>query len=234
MPVVKKSVQDTVFRVLKEGIMSLRLAPGTVMSTMEMAERLNVSRTPVRESFIRLQEEGLVDVVPQKETVVSRIDFKRMAEERFIRGSLELSVAEPFIRNCRPMHIEQLKEILAQQKEYAVSNEHVRFVEADNELHRMFFEVAEKKLAWNTLMSVNSHDYRFRVLVVRAKGVQDSVIDQHEKLIRYAADKDLDGFRGELHEHLKKMDTEKQELLHLYPDYFVTEETVRPFEIRSL
>lgn len=59
-----RSVQGAVYRTLKEGIMTLRLAPGTVMSTKEMAERLHVSRTPVREAFIRLQGEELVDIIP--------------------------------------------------------------------------------------------------------------------------------------------------------------------------
>ena len=60
----KKTAQDAVYTVLKEGIMTLSLPPGTAMSTQEMATRLNVSRTPVREAFIRLQEEGLVVVFP--------------------------------------------------------------------------------------------------------------------------------------------------------------------------
>ena len=61
----KNSVQDAVYQVLRDAIMSLRLEPGTVMSTQEMANKLNVSRTPVREAFIRLQKESLVDTIPQ-------------------------------------------------------------------------------------------------------------------------------------------------------------------------
>jgi len=65
--------------------MRLQLKPGTAMSTQEIADKLHVSKTPVREAFIRLQREGLVEIFPQKQTVVSRIDLKRTAQERFIR-----------------------------------------------------------------------------------------------------------------------------------------------------
>ena len=59
--VQRSTVLGEVYKTLKTGIMTLQLPPGTTMSTQEMADRLNVSRTPVREAFLRLQEEGLLE-----------------------------------------------------------------------------------------------------------------------------------------------------------------------------
>ena len=55
----KNTVQNAVYQELKKGIMTLRLVPGTEMSTQEIATKLQVSRTPVREAFIQLQKEGI-------------------------------------------------------------------------------------------------------------------------------------------------------------------------------
>ena len=66
------------------------------MNIKTISERLNVSRTPVRDALIKLAKEGLVDVIPQKGTSVSKIDLKRVEEERFLRESLELRAIEIF------------------------------------------------------------------------------------------------------------------------------------------
>ena len=79
------SIRENVYRVIRENITSLQLAPGTTVSTQELAAKLQVSRTPVREAFIRLQKEDLVEITPQKGTMVSRIDLTRAEKERFIR-----------------------------------------------------------------------------------------------------------------------------------------------------
>ena len=71
------SIRENVYRVIRENITSLQLAPGTTVSTQELAAKLQVSRTPVREAFIRLQKEDLVEITPQKGTMVSRIDLTR-------------------------------------------------------------------------------------------------------------------------------------------------------------
>jgi DNA-binding GntR family transcriptional regulator len=77
------SVQDSVYTALRESIMNLNLAPGTVISEKEISCRYEVSRTPVREAFIHLSKEGLIKVIPQKETQVSLIDFARVEQEFF-------------------------------------------------------------------------------------------------------------------------------------------------------
>lgn len=93
----RKSIQTLVYEELKKNIMLMKLKPGQAMSTQEMATKLNVSRTPVREAFLRLQSEGLVEMIPQRETMVSKIDLKRVDQEKFIRESLELGVINNFL-----------------------------------------------------------------------------------------------------------------------------------------
>lgn len=93
----RRSIQTLVYEELKKNIMSLRLKPGQAMSTQEMATRLKVSRTPVREAFLHLQSEGLVEMIPQRETIVSKIDLKRVEQEKFIRECLELGVIDQFL-----------------------------------------------------------------------------------------------------------------------------------------
>ena len=88
-----ESNQDKIYLQLRGEMMTLALKPGEVLRAQELAEHLGVSRTPVREAFIRLQRDGLVNILPQRETAVSLIDLGRVMQERFVRESLELGVA---------------------------------------------------------------------------------------------------------------------------------------------
>ena len=72
-------------------------------------KKRRVSRTPVREAFIRLQRDGLVDIYPQKETVVSRIDYTKVEQERFVRESLECANIDLLIGKCTRNDIAKLE-----------------------------------------------------------------------------------------------------------------------------
>ena len=65
--------------------MSLELPPGTSISEKEIAEKLQVSRTPVREAFLRLSEDELLNVLPQRGTLVTLIDLEHVDEARFLQ-----------------------------------------------------------------------------------------------------------------------------------------------------
>ena len=104
-----KSVQESVFRSLRKNILNLTLLPGTQMSANEVSDMMQVSRTPVREAFIRLEREGLIHVIPQRETIVSRIDLRRSWQEQFLRESLELAVLAPFIKMQSTADIEKMR-----------------------------------------------------------------------------------------------------------------------------
>ena len=215
------TVQGAVYEVLKNGIMTLRPAPGTPMSTQEMALKLNVSRTPVRESFLRLQEEGLVDVYPQRETVVSRISLERVEQERFIRESMEIAVVDPFLNRCVPEDFGKLRDMIDQQQACRLQKQYAEFVTLDDEMHRMLFERAGQMLAWETVMNVTSHYRRIRVLTVRTEETMRGTLEQHKVILQLLEEKNAAGARAELLSHMRKIVTEKTALLREYPDYFV-------------
>ena len=89
-----ETVREYAYRVLYQNIMTLKLPPGTAMSEQELSGILKVSRTPVREAFIRLAQSGLLEVLPQRGTFVSKIHTEQLAEFRFFRVTLERGIME--------------------------------------------------------------------------------------------------------------------------------------------
>ena len=87
-----RRIRPDIYQQLRERIVSVELVPGTAMSESRIAEGFGVSRTPVREAFKRLAEDGFLDVIPQVGTFVARIDLQAVRDNHFIRETLELSL----------------------------------------------------------------------------------------------------------------------------------------------
>ncbi|WP_270804133.1 GntR family transcriptional regulator, partial [Aeromonas sp. Y307-3] len=80
-------VNQQIYRYLRKDIVECTIPPGTLLSEKEISTRFNVSRQPVREAFIKLAENGLVQILPQRGTFVQKISVKRVADGRFIRSA---------------------------------------------------------------------------------------------------------------------------------------------------
>jgi DNA-binding GntR family transcriptional regulator len=226
-----QSVQDSVYTALRKSIMSLNLAPGTAISENEISLRYEVSRTPVREAFIHLSNEGLVQVIPQRETLVSRIDFKRVEQEWFLRESLEMAVLGPFIHRSAPAHFLELERFIELQNTALERNDYSEFVNFDDRFHRVFFEGAGQELNWQVLDTMGGHYHRVRLLSTWLKGIAPELILQHKTLMEALRRKNLDDARAALAVHLHKLPAEEKLLREKFPDYFAADAERDVFDV---
>lgn len=228
------SIRENVYHVIKTNIAKLQLAPGITMSTQELAEKLNVSRTPVREAFIRLQKEDLVVIAPQKNTMVSLIDLVRAEKERFLRESLEAAIIPLFMEKFTNADLHELDKLLVKQKACYDADDSLTFLSYDNLFHKVFFDVAEQDLSWETITSTNSHYNRLRVLTTRNKETFYGAVCQHEVMLQYIRAGNTDALRKELLNHVQKINIEKTGLLEQFPDYFAMPEKSNPLLVNVL
>jgi DNA-binding GntR family transcriptional regulator len=225
------NVQDSVYTALRKSIINLNLAPGTAISEKEISLRYKVSRTPVREAFIHLSKEGLVKVIPQRETLISLIDFDRVEQELFLRESLEMAVLKPFLGRCRPNHIAELERIVEIQAKAFDRNEFINFINFDDDFHRVFFDVAGHTLGWEVLESMCGHYHRVRLLTVWLNGIGENIVDQHKDILTAVKKEDLHEIRHKLDQHLHKLHTEEKLLREKFPDYFASSQGSDNFKV---
>src|SRR5690606_9977779 len=109
-----------VYEIIKKNIINLNMPPGTRVSEKEISDLLNVSRTPVREAFIKLSKEGLIYVVPQKGSYISHIDLDAVEDARFIRECLEKAVMEIATENFPIKLIKELERNIDIQRQLLV------------------------------------------------------------------------------------------------------------------
>jgi DNA-binding GntR family transcriptional regulator len=225
------SIQDSVYAALHDSIINLNLEPGTAISEKEIAQRFEVSRTPVREAFIHLSNEGLVEVIPQKETRVSLIDLGRVDQEFFLRESLEKGIQEPFMRKASKADFAELDDLLELQAGALKKNSFIDFINYDDRFHQIFFEAADQALSWNVLISMSGHYHRVRMLTIRLLGIADGKVKEHRNILQALKKKDLDKAKKTLYEHLHNLSSEETLLRSQFPDYFVSETVKNSFNV---
>lgn len=219
----RKSIQTLVYEELKRNIMSMKLEPGQTMSTQEIATKLNVSRTPVREAFLRLQSEGLVEMIPQRETMVSKISLKRVEQEKFIRECLEMGVIRKFMDKSGCEVEENMAELIRLQKKCGEEKDFVGFLEADDQFHKVLFDVTGQEMAWETIASRNGHYNRLRILYVQRDTAMQESIEQHHKIATLLESGSREEAARALSSHVRRLDIDEAGLIAQYPDYFESE-----------
>lgn len=216
-----RTVATQVYNIIRDGIIQLNIEPGSSMSEQEMANKLGVSRTPVREAFIRLSREHMVIIEPQRRTKVAKIRIDRVKQERFIRESLELAALEKFILYFDQSSINKLKSIIKLQEESAANKEYNNFLKYDDEFHHMFYQSTDNDLCVRVIRH-NSFDYqRLRYLSNSSNyEIQMLNIEQHKKLLKHIEDRELLESQVLLRKHLRRLFDELKELCANYPEYF--------------
>lgn len=219
----KQNTFDLVYKALKKSILTMNLLPGTAISENEISKKYEVSRTPVREAFIQLAKESLLQIIPQKETRVSLIDLARVEQEYFLRKHLESSVLEYFSKNVDNITLMKMEQFIELQRKTLEEKDYVQFIQYDDLFHKTIFEASGQNLSWEILENNSGHYYRIRLLSTWQKGIASDIVEQHSKLLNELKNHDIVQSQKSLSEHLLKLDLEKDQLMSEFPQYFKTE-----------
>ena len=226
-----RSVQDEVYSALRTSIINLNLVPGKVISETEISLKFKVSRTPVREALIHLSKEGLVEVIPQKETLISLIDPVRVEQEFFLRESLETAVLESFLQNSGHDRFAELEKLIVLQAKALKTKSFIDFITYDDRFHGIFFEASGQHLSWEVLASMSGHYHRMRVLSILMAGGAGGKVDEHSKILTALKRKDLAKAKKMLYLHLHNLDTEEKLIRKAYPGYFASRTEQNQFDV---
>lgn len=168
--VKKKKIPNKVYEQLKADILLLNIKPGEMLSEIELSNRFNVSRTPVRDALIRLQNEGLIEVRPHIGSFVTLINLDLIGDVIYMREKLEKAVIKDLIDNPNKFTQLSLKLNIEAQRKIVESDLDIKekskiFMEYDNDFHRLLFKLIDKESVWMFLNNVKTHYDRLRMFV---------------------------------------------------------------------
>lgn len=220
LPAGSGSAGNIVYNKLKQQIVSLELPPGRSLSEKEMSLAFEVSRTPVRESFVRLAQEGLLLVLPQRGTRVALIDSDLVEEARFMREQLEKAVIRLACASFPKDKLIELEANLTAQQESIERHDGKEMFELDEAFHRILFEGCSKQGTWNVIQQMNAHLNRSRMLWLSADPNWSHLYEQHREMVDAIRRQDGDYAERIMQEHLSLIISNLTVLKEKHPDYF--------------
>ena len=211
-------VGPQLYRIIRERIIRNDLTPGTRLSESELATAFSVSRQPVREAFIKLADEGLLDVRPQRGTFVRKISTAAVMDARFVREAIEADVVKLLARSADTALITELRAQLANQREVGLRDPK-RFSELDERFHRTLAEGAGKTNAWNVIEDLKSQMDRVRFLSL-LKYPMEKLIQQHTAIVDAIEAGDPARCEEALRYHLREILNDLPEISRERPEFF--------------
>lgn len=205
---------------LRRAIVAMELAPGARLSEQEIAARHGVSRQPVREALIGLARAGLVEILPQRGTVVVKISMQRMMEARFVREAIETALARRaaagFDADMRP----RIDDLLNLQERVARRGDHVAFQRYDEAFHMALAEGAGCPLAWEAISDIKAHMDRACHLTLPGTDAMLPLVEQHRAIMAAVDAGDGDGAAAAMARHLSEILRALPKVQAEHPDLF--------------
>lgn len=162
-----KRVVDAYDR-LKTDILTSELAPGFQAPEPEIAERLGMSRTPVREALIRLQSDGLIDLVPRRGARILGLNADDLQEVHEVLGGLETEVCSQLAAKGMPLlEIDECNSVLEAIAEAEAAGDLDGWLKADTTLRLMLFEIHGNKRLQEMAQRMLDQLYRGRLALLR-------------------------------------------------------------------
>lgn len=214
------SLAQRVYRALRGGILDLTFNPGAVLRKGAICEQLGVSRSPVSEALARLSAEGLVDVIPQSTTRVSRFSMDEIREESFLREAVELAATVRVAVERTDDQLAQLSRNLRLQALLIEDRDFQGFFEADEAFHDLIlgFTGFPNVAAVTTQMSLQVR--RARMLILPKEGRLAETQDEHVAVLNAIRDRDADAACHAMSHHLRQLISRVEPLERMHPDYF--------------
>ncbi len=215
----REYAREYVVRVLRHNIINLNLKPGQLVSENEIAEVLGISRTPVREAFIELSKESLVEIYPQKGTCISPIDMDVVEETRFLRCAVEKAIVQLCCDVLSHSDIVHLEENVRQQ-ELCVERQNYKYLHfLDNSFHEYLFKACNKKMIYGLIKSAMAQFDRVRILNLLEMDMEVTV-KEHKQILEAIKNKEKEMAEKFMEQHLTRVIFDMSYLKEKHPEYF--------------
>ncbi len=182
-----------IYEKLRDKIIYTELFPLTEIYESDLAKKLNVSRTPVRDALKKLENDGLVETIPQVKSVVSKINIQSIREVNNIRSILETDIVNILSKKINQKQISELTKINNNFKKSAKNNFYKKTYYYDNLFHQKLAFFSNKTLSWKIINQINSQIDRIRNISYTHKGDNNfgpmEAGKDHDKIIKYLSDK---------------------------------------------
>ena len=189
----KKSLGEQIYLILREKIISTELYPLSEISEGELSKIIKVSRTPIRDALKKLENEGLINTIPQVKSVVSKINTNQISETNKIRSVLETNVVEQLSSSINSNQIKKLKQINHNIIENLKKKNLKKVFYFDNLFHQTLAIQAKMPISWQIISQINTQIDRVRNISYMHEDDNTfgpvQAIKDHQEIVKYLSSK---------------------------------------------
>lgn len=195
-------LRDVVFNTLREAILKGELQPGERLMELQLASKLGVSRTPIREAIRMLEQEGLAVTMPRKGAEVARMTLKDMEDVLEVREALDELAARIACAKINDEQLENLKSIRDEFKKSLDSGDVKKIAEEDVRFHDAIYEATDNAKLIALTNNIREQMYRYRVEYLKDPKNYPVLIAEHDAIVRALESRDKEMVTAEMHTHV--------------------------------
>ena len=195
-------LRDVVFNTLRQAILKGELAPGERLMEIQLAEKLGVSRTPIREAIRKLELEGLVLMIPRKGAEVAKISEKSLRDVLEVRRSLEELATE---LACQRMSDEEIGELEKAQEDFKAAvakGEAMDIAETDEHYHDIIYHGTGNDKLVQMLNNLREQMYRYRLEYIKDEDKRQILLVEHEHILEALRSRNINEAKAFMREHI--------------------------------
>ncbi len=195
-------LKELVFTTLKKAILKGELQPGDRLMELQLAEKMGVSRTPIREAIHKLSKEGLVTLIPRKGAEVAGISRKMLTDVLQVRMNLEKMAFSLAFGNMEERSIHLMEKYHEEFKAAVAVGDILRMTEADESFHFVIYDVADNQKLREILENLKENMYRYRLEYLRNPDCRNMLISEHAEMVESIRNHDLNGGLSVVERHI--------------------------------
>ena len=177
-------LRDVVFQTLRQAILTGEFMPGERLMEISLANRLGVSRTPVREAIRKLELEGLVVMIPRKGAEVAKITVSDLKDVLEVRCHLEEFAASIACERITEEEKVQLQAALEAFEEAVKEKDLKMIAQRDVEFHDVIFHANKNKRLLQIINNLREQIYRYRIEYIKDFDYHDTLIREHREILK--------------------------------------------------
>lgn len=202
----KKSFTDVAYEKIKELILNEDIGPGEIVSENQLAEYMNMSRTPVREAIRRLEAEGILVSCQGIGTIVKMLTLKDIEDIFEVREAMELIASETAIKNITEQEIKEVRENFKNLLDRYHSGEKIEkkeFTSIDGQIHDLIVRKSDNEYVKMLMERIYFNVDRYRIMSYKVSLDLEESTNQHLDLLQYMEKRDVETFKEHLKRHIR-------------------------------
>ncbi len=195
-------LRDVVFNTLRQAILKGELAPGERLMEIQLADRLGVSRTPIREAIRKLELEGLVLMIPRKGAEVAKISEKSLRDVLEVRRSLEELAIELACQRMLPDAVDELEQRQEEFKNAVLNGNPMEIAETDEAYHDVIYKGTCNDRLIQMINNLREQMYRYRLEYIKDEDKRQILLLEHDNILGAVKGRKVEEAKEAMREHI--------------------------------